>query len=107
MKASLKTLFRLAGLPEPAAERTFAPGRLWRFDYCWPDRLLAVEYEGGAGAGGRHTRYHGYDGDCEKYSHAALLGWCVLRFTRQMVNDGRALVLLEKAAQLTAAKEVC
>lgn len=46
---------------------------------------------------GRHSRAKGYERDCEKYNEAALLGWCVLRFTSDMVKDGRAMETIYKA----------
>lgn len=35
-------------IPEPDTEHYFAKelGRRWRFDYAWPDRMLALEIEG-------------------------------------------------------------
>jgi very-short-patch-repair endonuclease len=88
---------RMAGLPDPVEEYRFAPPRRWRFDLAWPERMLAVEVEGGVWVGGRHTRPAGYEKDCEKYSEAAVLGWRVIRVTTQMVKDGRALALIERA----------
>ena len=85
------------GLPAPAREYRFAPPRLWRFDYAWPDRRLALEIEGGTYSGGRHVRGKGYQRDCEKYNAAALSGWMVLRVTTAMLHDGRALTLLQQA----------
>lgn len=85
------------GLPAPAREYRFAPPRLWRFDYAWPDRRLALEIEGGTYSGGRHVRGKGYERDCEKYNAAALAGWMVLRVTTAMLKDGRGLALLEQA----------
>ena len=94
---ALGFVLQAAGLPVPCREYRFAPPRRWRFDYAWPDRRLALEVEGGTWAGGRHVRGKGYEGDCEKYNAAALLGWTVLRVTTAMLNDGRALALLEEA----------
>ena len=127
LEVQFERLLRAADLPEPVREYRFdwccqhlkrdhtrtlggcrycaqdgdyhmyEPGRNWRLDFAWPDRFLAVEVEGGTYAGGRHTRGKGYEEDCEKYSEAALQGWCVLRFTGAMLDDGRALELLERA----------
>ena len=85
------------GLPAPEPEHHFAPPRRWRFDFAWPDYNLAVEVEGGTWSRGRHTRGAGFEKDCEKYNEAALLGWTVLRFTTSMVEDGRAINMIERA----------
>ena len=53
--------------------------------------------EGGTFSGGRHSRGRGFEADAEKYAEAAILGWRVLRVTTAMVNDGRALDLIERA----------
>src|ERR1019366_6287530 len=71
--------------------------RRWRFDFACPQKLLAVECEGGTYSGGRHTRGAGFESDCEKYAEAVLMGYRVLRFTRKMIIDGRALAYIEKA----------
>jgi very-short-patch-repair endonuclease len=84
-------------VPEPVREYRFHPKRKWRFDFAWPARLVAVEVEGGTFSGGRHSRGKGFEADCEKYAEAAILGWRVLRVTTAMVNDGRALDLIERA----------
>lgn len=83
-------------LPEPVQEYRFHPVRRWRFDFAWPDLMVAAEVEGGTWARGRHTRGAGFEADCEKYNTAASLGWRVLRFTGAMVEDGRALAALEE-----------
>jgi very-short-patch-repair endonuclease len=85
------------GLPEPVAEYRFHTTRRWRFDYAWPQLRLALEVDGGAWVGGRHTRGAGYEKDCEKLNAALLAGWRVLRFTTGMVQDGRALAVLQEA----------
>jgi hypothetical protein len=86
-----------AGLPKPVSEYRFHPERRWRFDYAWPDLRIALEVEGGTWTKGRHVRGKGYEMDCEKYNTATLAGWRVLRVTTDMLNDGRALTLLEQA----------
>lgn len=81
------------GLPKPEKEFRFAPPRQWKFDFAWPDYKVALEIEGGAWTRGRHTRGAGYIRDMEKYSEAAILGWCVLRLTpTDSRNTGAALV---------------
>jgi very-short-patch-repair endonuclease len=88
-----------AGLPEPVRQYPFAKaiGRRWRFDFCWPERRLAVEVDGGIYSGGRHVRGKGYEADCEKLNSAALQGWMALRVTAHMVSDGRAVRTIKQA----------
>lgn len=91
LERRLAHLIRDQGLPEPAREFCFAPPRLWRFDFAWLDRALAVEVEGGTFARGRHTRGGGFDTDCEKYATAMLRGWRVLRVTGTHLRNGQAV----------------
>ena len=88
---------KAAGLPTPVREHLFAKPRRFRFDFAWPDRKVALEVEGGTWVNGAHNRGAHFESDAVKYSEAALLGWTVLRVTAAMVNDGRALALVERA----------
>lgn len=97
MSSTFDAVLIAADLPLPIGEHRFAPPRRWKFDYAWPAARIALEIEGGTWTEGRHVRGRGYEGDCEKYNEAALLGWCVLRVTSAMLRDGRALALLERA----------
>lgn len=84
-------------VPEPVREYRFLPTRRFRFDFSWPDVLLAVEVDGGTWRGlGRHSRGPGYERDCEKHNLANLAGWTLLRYTSSMVRDGRAIQQLEE-----------
>lgn len=83
--------------PRPVREYRFHDTRKWRFDFAWPDLKIAVECEGGAWSGGRHTRGAGFIGDCEKYNAAALAGWRVFRFTGDMINSRKAIQILDEA----------
>lgn len=94
---SIAWTMRIAGLPEPEVEFLFAKPRRWRFDFAWPDKKAALEVEGGSWVGGRHTSGAGFEADAEKYNEAALRGWRVYRVTPNMIKDGRALALMEKA----------
>ena len=85
----------LAKLPEPVREMYFAKPRMWRFDFAWPDQMIALEVDGGIWTGGRHTKGAGYQADCEKLNEAAVLGWRVFRVTSSMIKTGYALRLLE------------
>jgi very-short-patch-repair endonuclease len=88
---------KAAGLPEPVREYRFHPVRRWRSDFGFPDHRLLIEVEGGAYSQGRHTRGKGFEGDCEKYNTAQILGWTVLRYTPGMIERGEALADIERA----------
>jgi very-short-patch-repair endonuclease len=88
---------RGVNLPRPEREYRFHPDRRWRFDFCWPVKLVAVECEGGTWTKGRHTRPQGFAADCEKYNEAALMGWMVLRFTAEHIQSGEAVAAIERA----------
>jgi very-short-patch-repair endonuclease len=97
LEAELVLMLEARGLPAPVREYRFDPQRRWRFDFAWPDRMLAVEIEGGTWSGGRHTRGSGYEADLEKYNAAALSGWTVLRFSGGQVRDGCAIRVIGEA----------
>jgi len=92
---------RLAGLPTPTREHVFAPPRRFRFDFCWPDKMVAVEIEGGIWTNGAHTRGKHYELDCEKYNLATSLNWRVYRFTEKHVKNGSGLAMVEAALKGT------
>lgn len=69
------------GIPLSTVEYKFHPIRQWRFDYCYPEKKIALEVEGGVHTGGRHTSGPGFMKDMEKYNAAVLLGWRVVRTT--------------------------
>ena len=75
----------------PRREFRFHPTRRWRADFAWVDEKLLVEIEGGNWSHGRHTRGAGFEEDCIKYNAAALLGYTVLRFTGNLVENGYAV----------------
>ncbi len=95
--ARLRLQIRVEGLPEPRTELEFHPSREWRLDLAWPDRMLAVEVDGGVWTRGRHLRPKGYIEDCVKLNSALLLGWRVLRFPGDHVEDGTAIRFLREA----------
>src|SRR5262245_52209213 len=81
------------GLPLFHPEYAFAKPRRWRFDYAWPDLKIALEVEGGAFSGGRHTRGAGFRNDLEKYNAATSAGWRVFRvLPEQLLTHGVDLV---------------
>jgi very-short-patch-repair endonuclease len=87
-------LFQLKALnlPEPVREYRFDAKRRYRFDFAYPDKMIAVEVEGW----GRHQKYIGYSQDCKKYNLASSLGWTVLRYTTKQVKDGDAINEIER-----------
>ena len=95
---------KITGLPEPKRECLFWEVRRFRFDFCWPDLMIAVEVEGGTWVKGRHTRGAGFASDCEKYNEAAILGWKVLRFPTEEIKSGNALATIKRAIALEASE---
>ena len=67
-------------------EYRFSPDRKFRFDFAIPERMIAIEVEGGIWSGGRHTTPQGFQRDIIKYNLAVCSGWKVLRFTSDMVE---------------------
>jgi len=104
-------------LKEPVRELKFHPTRRWRFDFAWPELMIAAEVEGGTESHGqrrrikgklctlksRHLTPKGYENDCEKYNEAAMLGWHILKFTGKAVNSGKAIAIIERALRAYAA----
>ena len=62
-------------------EYKFDEVRKFRFDWCIPELMIAIEYEGVFSAKSRHTTVAGFSEDCRKYNLAIANGWRVLRYT--------------------------
>lgn len=109
----LKQMLRIAGLPRFVPEHPFAKdiGRQWRFDLAWPERMLAVEVEGGimrkradarpcekcgAYEKGAHGTAAGILRDIDKYNAGVMLGWRVLRIPTHRI-DWRSVELIAQA----------
>lgn len=89
---------RALRLPAPIREYEFCPGRKWRADFAWPERLLtgdigglAVEVDGGTWINGAHNRGAGTENDQVKQAAYAMLGWRVLRVGPTLVRSGHAV----------------
>jgi len=89
LEAKFYHLCAALGIPRGTPEFRFAPPRRWRFDTAYPDKMVAVELEGGTWLGnkGRHTNPLGFAKDAIKYNAAVALGWRVFRFTADMLDD--------------------
>lgn len=92
----------------PEVEYRFHPERMWRFDFAFPAEKVGVEVEGVTRYGGlkrlgRHQTYTGIEADCQKYSTAAVMGWCVIRATQGMISSLEAVSLVERALQIRRA----
>lgn len=101
LKIPLAEQIKSLGLPGPVKEHRFHPERGWMFDLAWPDRMLAVEVEGGTWkpGGGRHNRAKGFQEDINKYNAAVELGWRVFRYTTRQVANGEALAQIERVVR--------
>lgn len=88
-------IWKAYGIKEPKEEYKFHPTRKWRFDYAWVDEKVAVEIEGGAWSGGRHTRGSGFIRDMEKYNTAGKAKWFVFRFTPAQLRKGEAQAFMK------------
>jgi hypothetical protein len=71
--------------------------RKWRFDFAWPELMVAVECEGLSKGKSRHLTIKGFIDDCEKYAEATARGWLVLRVTRDQIRDLSAMRWLQRA----------
>jgi very-short-patch-repair endonuclease len=97
LEAVLANRIAIAGLPSPEVQFRFCPDRRWRADFAYPAAMLLIEADGGTWTGGRHVRGKGFEADCEKTSTAAAMGYRVIRLTREMIEDGRAVRLIAQA----------
>ena len=87
--------------PYYETEYKFHSHRKWRFDFAYPEKMIAFEYEGvffGNRKGGVsvHTTAIGFSKNCEKYNHATALGWKVYRFTVKMLENGETIDFIRK-----------
>lgn len=104
LEALLAAQLRAIKAPPFVREHRFHAERLWRFDFAWVEQRFAIEIQGGTHRGGAHTRHAGYSNDCEKLAEAQLLGWRCIWVTSDMVQDGRALLFIERALGLPSPK---
>jgi hypothetical protein len=103
LQALVDNLSEQAGT-QGVLEHRFHAVRRWRFDAAFPEKLIAIEIDGGAFIGGRHTRGVGFKNDCEKLNNAALLGWRIFRFLPEQLRNGEVYDMLAKVLDLTQKK---
>lgn len=84
-------------LPLPERDVRWHPTRMWRADFLWREKKLAVEVEGGTWVGGRHVNGAGFEADMVKYNELVLAGYALLRVSGQMVRDGLAVDYVKRA----------
>lgn len=87
------------GLPLPQREYKFHPTRKWKFDFAFPEYMVALEIEGGAFRGHGHRSVGRFLRDIEKYNEAAVAGWCVLRCTTDDLSDGLIFSTLKRVLE--------
>jgi hypothetical protein len=73
-----RLLCQASGLPMPVTEHVFHPTRKWRWDFAWPEEMLALEVDGGNFVQGAHVRGARILLTHEKLNAAAVLGWRIL-----------------------------
>lgn len=86
--------------PGVVEEYKFINDRKFRFDFAWPEKKIALEFEGGIYAKDRrsgHLSIKDYEKDCYKYSRAAIDGWVVIRSTAKMWQNQVTVTLLDMA----------
>ena len=89
-------------LPEPEPQFRFAPPRLWRFDFAWPDKLVAMEIDGlgrADGGEGWHRTREGYLRDAEKCEAALRIGWRVYRVPGPWLAKGQRRIWEPRIAE--------
>lgn len=89
LERTLDTCLAMYGrdLPTPVAQHLFHQSREWAFDRAWLEFKVAVELQGGIWTGGAHVRGLGYINDVDKLNSAQVLGWVVLWFTTNHLED--------------------
>lgn len=75
----------LSSLGRVEREYVFCPGRRFRFDYALPEKMIAVEVDGGIWKLGRHNRPQTFQRDLEKFNRASAMGWRIFRYTYEML----------------------
>ena len=79
-------------------QHQYAPPRKFRADFGFlRPRGLLVEIQGGVFNRKAHGSITGILADIDRLNAATMADWRLLRFTPDMVRDGRALAMIERA----------
>jgi hypothetical protein len=81
-------------------EIRFHPIRKWRFDFAFPrmEPDIVLDVQGGLGTKtGYHSSEKGYANDAAKSFEAQMLGLMVLHVTNDMIKNGTALKMVQRA----------
>lgn len=91
---------------KPIAEHRFHPVRKWRFDFALPDKMIAIEVEGGFFSKNKsgHSSGVGAREDMEKYNAAAELGWIVLRYMPEHLDRAQTFEQIKRVYQMRSAQ---
>lgn len=77
------------------------PGRLFRWDFAFPEARLMVEVHGGIWmAKGAHNTGAAITRDAEKGAYAAGLGWRSFAVTGEQITNGDAFAWIKKALEV-------
>ena len=89
-----------SGVPLPVMEHRFSE-RKWKFDFAWPDKMLALECDGGIWrkGGGAHTGT-GHVRDIEKGNQAVRMGWRVLHVVPENLCRLETVELVKDALKI-------
>jgi hypothetical protein len=68
----------------PLTQIQFARPKLWKFDFGWPAKLIAVEVQG---MGPGHCSLEGMTKDYNKQLAALLMGWRVVYLTKTHLSQ--------------------
>ncbi len=76
-QAVVESYFLECGLPKPQFELQHIPGRKFRLDIAFPNKV-GVEIQGGLWIAGKHARGSGVKKDMEKRNLQIMNGWRVI-----------------------------
>jgi len=100
LERHLARALEAAGIGGWVRELRFAPPRMWRIDFAWPDAMLAVEIQGGIYRGGGHTSAKGMRADIEKSRALMFGGWRLLLFHGDEIRSGLATEIIRQALEV-------